>query len=119
MRRAARCLTLLFIFLPLFLAATPLKAAETVQFAIEAGTTEVEVDGLDIRIEASAPVVVILTVDGEQVEGVVRTAEGTRSATVTITILGSPDRVIFRGRVSGEEIFREAVPHQETGQGEM
>lgn len=118
-RRAIRTLSSLLLLFSLLLTVAPLQAAQTIQIAVEAGTTEVALGDQQIRIEASAAVVVTLTMNGDVIEGMIRTASGTRSATVTITVLGSPDRVIFRGRISGEQIFREYMPHQETGQGEM
>lgn len=118
-RRAVLSLTSLLLLLPFLLTVAPAHAMESVQIALEAGTTDLEVGGKQIRIETTGAVEVTLRVDGDVVEGSVRSAPGTRSATVTITVLGSPDRVIFRGRIRGEQIFREYLPHQETGQGEM
>lgn len=117
--RGTRCLSILLFLLPLLLIAGSAEAAQTLQIAVEPGVTEIEVGDHTVRIETDANVIVSLTVDGDTITGTVSPASGTRSATVTITVLGPPDRVIFDRRFSREQIFRDYIPRQETGQGEM
>jgi hypothetical protein len=112
----ALCLTLVSSLL--FWGVVAVDAANPVRISVPAGTTVVEVANYSIQIESTDDVIVAIRVDGESVQGSVELESGTRSATVTITVLGPPDKVIFSGRVVGIQVFREYIPH-ETGQGEM
>jgi hypothetical protein len=112
----AVCLTLVSSLL--FLGVVAVEAANPVRLSVPAGTTVVEVGGYSIQIESTSNVIVSIQVSGENVQGSVELDSGTRAATVTITVLGPPDRVIFSGRVAGVKAFHDYIPH-ETGQGEM
>lgn len=112
--------TRLWMPICLFLACLvlPVVAATTLQFVVEPGTTVVQIEGQSVRIETTAAVVVSLTsVDGE-IAGSVQPAPGVRASDVTITVLGPPDEIIFRGRVSAPVYFEELIP-TETGRGEQ
>mgnify|MGYP000511859211 CR=1 FL=1 len=71
---------------------------------------------MTLRIETTAPVVLYLQISDGDITGTVESSGV--AASVTITLLGPPDEVIFRGRVGRGTIFAEYFPH-ETGQGEM
>ena len=113
-------LRLLFavLLLPALFLAEGTDAANPIQLEFEPGTTEVELEGHQIRIETTGSIIVFFYIDGDVIEGEVENAPGTRSSTVTITVVGDPDRVIFQGRVVDAKEFRDYIPH-ETGQGEM
>ena len=117
-RNILRLLSVSLLLLPVLLVTEGTEAANPVQMQIDAGVTEVEIEGHQIRIETTGDIIVSFYIDGDIIEGEVENAPGTRTSTVTITVLGDPDRVIFSGRVVGMKAFREYIPH-ETGQGEM
>ena len=109
----------LSVFTAVFvLAVSGVQAANPIRISVSPGVTVLEVGGQNIQVETTAPVVVVLRVSGDSVQGSVELEAGTQSATVTITVLGPPDRVIFDARVVGIRSFREYIP-KETGQGEM
>ncbi len=93
-------------------------AAETIRVSVPAGTTILEAGGQQVEVQTTQTVIVTLQVSGDVVQGSVELVAGTKSASVTITLLGPPNRVIFSGRVTGNRPFRDYLP-QETGQGEM
>jgi hypothetical protein len=100
----------------LLLASWPAIAANSYKMAVDAGVTELEIDGVTLRVETTAEVVLYLQFSEGDITGTVESSGAT--ANVTIILLGPPDEVIFRGRVGRGTIFAEYFP-QETGQGEM
>jgi hypothetical protein len=94
------------------------SALEERSIWVEPGVTEFEYAGFDVRVETSDDVIVHLSlVDGEVV-GRVDAAPGTRGASVLITIVDDPERIIFQGRVVAETWFADYFPN-ETGRGEQ
>jgi len=102
----------------LVLIATPVVAASTLSLWVGSGVTELTFEGVDLRIETSGDVIVYLSMEDGHIVGRVELAAGTRSATVTITLLDDPDRVIFEGRIVVPYWFADYLP-QETGRGEQ
>lgn len=100
------------------LLAISVSAAQIVQFYVDAGTTVVEVAGQEVRIETSAPVIVSLSANDGMISGGAEPAAGVRGAIVSITVLGPPDTIIFKGKVTVPVWFEDALPH-ETGRGEQ
>ena len=94
-------------------------AATTLKIAVQPGVTLLQVEGIDIEVETTASVVVYLSVVDGEVSGSVEPAPGVRSSTVTITVLGSPETVIYKGRVTSPVDFTEYIFTQETGRGEQ
>lgn len=93
-------------------------AATTLKVAVPAGVTTVGIDQFTVRIDASDPVIVSLYSFDGTITGQVEPAPGSRSAEVTVTVLGSPNVVIFDGRVTGPSIIDRFLVIQETGRGE-
>lgn len=93
-------------------------ALQTLSLWVEAGVTEFEYSGYDVRVETTAEVIVYLSIEDGEVVGRVDTAPDTRSATVTITVIDDPERVIFEGRVVAPSYFSDYLP-SETGRGEQ
>lgn len=104
--------------LVLLILALPVTAAQMLKVQVDAGVTEVLFADQTVRIETTAPVVVYLEYSDGEVGGSVEPAPGVRTATVTITVLGPPDDVIFDGRVT-HPIFFQAILPEETGRGEL
>jgi hypothetical protein len=102
----------------LAVAAAPVAAASTLSIWVGSGVTELTFEGVDIRIETTGDVVVYLSMEDGHVVGRVELATGSRSATVSITLLDDPDRVIFEGRIVVPYWFADYLP-QETGRGEQ
>lgn len=100
------------------LLAIPVNAAQVLQFYVDAGTTVVEIDGREVRIETSAPVIVSLSATDGVISGGAEPAPGIRGAIVSITVLGPPDTIIFKGKVTDPVWFEDVLPH-ETGRGEQ
>jgi hypothetical protein len=118
MRRSSPAL--LLTLAALCLLAWAVSAADTAsyKFSVPAGSTEVEIGGHRLLVETSDPVIIYVDVDGDLIVGAVEPVERGDVATVTVTLVGPPDRVLFRGRITEKTIFREVLPH-ETGHGEM
>jgi hypothetical protein len=102
----------------LLLAATVVTAAVTLGYWIGPGVTELNYQGVDIRIDSTDNVIVYLAVENGEVVGRVEAGPGTQSATVAITVLDDPERVIFKGRVVAPSWFSDYLPY-ETGRGEQ
>ena len=102
----------------LMMIATPVVAASTLSLWVGSGVTELTFEGVDLRIETSGDVIVYLSMEDGHIVGRVELAAGSRSATVTITLLDDPDRVIFEGRIVVPYWFADYLP-QETGRGEQ
>ena len=115
--RSLPLLLLAFVALAATLA-WPVDAAETLKIRVEAGETQIQIDGEIIVVNATEPVVLYLAVSEGVIAGSVEGAEGSTTAVVTVILLGDPDEVLFTGRVGRGTILREYFPH-ETGQGEM
>ena len=111
-------LTLGLLAMAATLAVTLVVAATTLSVWISPGVTELTYDGVDVRIDSSGDVIVYLSVENGDVVGRVEAAPGTKGATVTITVLDDPDRIIFDGRVVAPSWFTDYLPH-ETGRGEQ
>jgi hypothetical protein len=109
---------LFFSAIFLALGATLIFAAETLSVWVSPGTTDIEFAGVTVRVETNADVIVYLSASDGQVVGQVSTAPGVRSATVTISVVEDPSRVIFDGRVVAPVWFADYLP-QETGRGEQ
>ena len=93
-------------------------AATSLSLQVPAGSTTVELAADAIRIDASDPVIVHLVSAEGTISGEVELLPGCRSADVTVTILGSPDVVIFDGPVTGPSKFEHFFVVHETGRGE-
>lgn len=105
--------------LALVAASAPLGSAlETLSIGIGPGTTELQYAGYDVRVETTGDVIVYLSIEDGEVVGRVDALPGTAGATVTITVIADPDRVIFEGRVVAPTVFSDYLP-QETGRGEQ
>ena len=102
----------------LVVAVTPVAAATTLSIWVGQGVTELTFEGIDIRIESTGDVIVYLSIEDGHVVGRVELAPGSRSASVTITLVDDPDRVIFDGRIVAPSWFSDYLP-QETGRGEQ
>ncbi len=93
-------------------------AATSLTIQAPAGVTTVPFEAVQVRIEASDPVIVNLQSSDGVITGLVEPAPGSRSADVTVTILGSPNIVIFHGKVTGPSRIEHFFVTQETGRGE-
>ena len=100
------------------MATTLLFAAETVAIWVGPGVTDIEYEGFDVRVETSGDIIVYLSVEDGEVVGRVDAAPGTRGATVLVTLVDDPSRIIFEGRVVAPVWFTDYLPH-ETGRGEQ
>jgi len=109
-----------FLTLALLAMTVALVAAATTTFSIwvGSGVTELTYAGVDVRIDTTGDVIVYLSIEDGDVVGRVEAVPGTRSATVTITILDDPDRVIYEGGVVAPHWFADYMP-EETGRGEQ
>lgn len=93
-------------------------AATTLKMTVPAGSTTVEIDGMQVQIDTTESVIVQLYVQDGSIVGAVETAPGVRSAEVTLTVLGSPSVVIFSGKVTSVTHIERYFFTQETGRGE-
>lgn len=93
-------------------------AAMSMTIQAPEGVTTVNFGSVRVQIEASAPVVVNLQSTDGVITGVVEPAAGSRSADVTVTLLGSPNIIIFDGKVTGPSRIEHFFVTQETGRGE-
>ena len=119
MTRFSRWIRPVFLTLGLLVVAASLvAAATTLSIWIGPGVTELTYEGMDIRIDSSGDVIVYLSFQDGDVVGRVEGIPGGGSASVTITVLDDPDRVIFDGRVVAPNWFSDYLP-QETGRGEQ
>lgn len=114
-----RWIRTLLLALTLVVATSALTGAlETLSLYVAPGTTEFEYQGFDVRVETTGEIIVHLTVEHGEVVGQVDAMPGTRSATVTITVIADPERIIFEGKVVAPSWFADYLP-QETGRGEQ
>lgn len=87
---------------------------------VEAGQQQlVPVGGVTLRISTDAPIVLMLEISGDSVEGLVEPARDSGGqAVVEIFKVGPPDALIFKGKVIKATPFDDIYPH-ETGHAEM
>lgn len=93
-------------------------AANSMTIEAPSGVTTVDFAAVQVRIEASGPVIVNLRSTDGVLTGFVEPAPGSWPADVTVTILGSPNIVIFHGRVGVPSRIEHFFVTQETGRGE-
>lgn len=93
-------------------------AATSLKIMVPAGSTTVELDGMQVQIDSTEPVVVQLYVADGSIVGQVDPAPGVRAADVTLTVLGTPSVVIFSGKVTSITHIEQYFFTQETGRGE-
>ena len=87
------------------------------KFSAPAGITQHQLGGQTVQVNASAPVIVYVIVNGDTVTGAVEPAFG--QADVSITLMNDPvskeyDQLLFHGRVREITWFDSIQPH-ETG----
>jgi hypothetical protein len=109
---------LLFAAILLAVGATSLCAYQADTFYVRDGITELEFEGITVRVESTGDVIVQLSLVDGVVVGQVSAAPGTYSASVLIVVADDPDRIIFQGRVVAPIWFTDYLP-QETGRGEQ
>lgn len=119
MLRASRFLGLVLL-LPALVAVLvgPVGAVNTVELQLEAGSHELIVDGQELVIETSQPLVVQLQTRDGFIRGVMEAAEQSETAHVRIILVGPPEQVIFDGDVTDPVDF-DSSNADETGHAEL